>query len=306
MPRIEQTTNPLPVEPAPEQHNPTRIENSSGHLYNAIRTIVNISSTIYAYSANYLSHVWTRIETSIETIQRINHDVIVNSKLPYLLYKAIDENNLQDVHQYLNEGVNIETTRMKQGFTPLMCAISKQNKDMVALLLERGANTATLDKEGYYTPLMYAISIREVNEGRALAELLLDRGADINQRNKEGTTAIHYAILCHYPIEPLHLRGAELDIKNNKGETPLMVAARVGDLDTIKYLINMGSNINQRSSNGKSVLTFAIQSNSLQNIKYLLRKGINADLILEALKFAELQSNINPEILTFLRAMKAP
>ena len=66
----------------------------------------------------------------------------------------------------------------------------------------------------------------------SIIDLLLKRGADINSVDKKGMTALHYAAqnFYHYREEPLNLikkllkHGASLEVKNNKGETPIETA----------------------------------------------------------------------------------
>lgn len=62
--------------------------------------------------------------------------------------------------------------------------------------------------------------------------LLLKHGADINSSDKKGMTALHYAVqnFYNYRKEPLHLIkkllecGASLEVRNEKGQTPIETA----------------------------------------------------------------------------------
>jgi len=62
--------------------------------------------------------------------------------------------------------------------------------------------------------------------------LLLKHGADINSADKKGMTALHYAVqnFYNYRKEPLHLIkkllewGASLEVRNEKGQTPIETA----------------------------------------------------------------------------------
>lgn len=57
-------------------------------------------------------------------------------------------------------------------------------------------------------------------------KLLLDRGADLNIKNNKGNTALMYAcLLNHEPIVKFLVdKGADLNIKNNEGYTALDIA----------------------------------------------------------------------------------
>jgi len=59
-----------------------------------------------------------------------------------------------------------------------------------------------------------------------MVKLLIDRGADINFKDKNGKTLLHYTSnvkLCELLIE----HGADVNITDNIGRTPLMVDAEV-------------------------------------------------------------------------------
>jgi hypothetical protein len=68
------------------------------------------------------------------------------------------------------------------------------------------------------------------NDG--VIDFLLANGANINSADEKGMTALHYAaqVFYHYREEPLNLigtllrHGASLEVKNNKGETPVETA----------------------------------------------------------------------------------
>ncbi|CZH48986.1 ankyrin repeat domain-containing protein [Legionella pneumophila serogroup 1] len=66
----------------------------------------------------------------------------------------------------------------------------------------------------------------------SVIDLLLKHGADINSADKKGMTALHYAVqnFYNYRKEPLHLIkkllecGASLEVRNEKGQTPIETA----------------------------------------------------------------------------------
>jgi ankyrin repeat protein len=57
-------------------------------------------------------------------------------------------------------------------------------------------------------------------------ETLLSKGADINQCDAEGNTAMHFAVMTK-SIEMVMLldsKGGQADIANGEGETPIMMS----------------------------------------------------------------------------------
>lgn len=79
------------------------------------------------------------------------------------------------------------------GISPLIAAVTNNDRRMVQLLLKSGADVDAGDlREGYLgqTPLMYAASYGY----RDIATLLLSNGAKINKKDKNDDTALNYAI----------------------------------------------------------------------------------------------------------------
>lgn len=94
--------------------------------------------------------------------------------------------------------------------------------------------------------------------GRAAAvRKLLDRGADPNCQNKFGDTPLHLAVASH-SREILNLLLAcgqiEVDKKNEKGETALMLTVREKlpfGADLIDDLLQAGANPSEKDNEGK-------------------------------------------------------
>jgi ankyrin repeat protein len=75
--------------------------------------------------------------------------------------------------------------RNQNGYTPLILAVQKQHTDITLLLLDAGADVNEREKEHLQTPLMLAA----MYDHKALAEALLRNGADPDLKNRHGLTA---------------------------------------------------------------------------------------------------------------------
>jgi ankyrin repeat protein len=120
------------------------------------------------------------------------------------------------------------------GATAYLMAAKAADAEMMRVLLAAGANPRAKTKAGR-TALMLAagIDMWYVNEDSGRNEdaveaikVALDAGSDVNTINTDGDTALHGAAFrgSNEIVQMLVDRGAQLDIKNKLGFTPLMVA----------------------------------------------------------------------------------
>lgn len=68
-------------------------------------------------------------------------------------------------------------------------------------------------------------------------------------------------------------RGARIDLKDNQGNTPLMVAARIGNVDAARLLLSRGAQINATNATGETPLIMAVQQRDLVMTRLLLAQG---------------------------------
>lgn len=82
--------------------------------------------------------------------------------------------------------------------------------------------------------------------------------SDINKQDSQGNTALHHAaILLPWKSEPETRRlleyGADPNVQNVFGNTPLMLAAMVNNHRTMRLLIENDADVNMRNDEGLSV-----------------------------------------------------
>ncbi len=68
-------------------------------------------------------------------------------------------------------------------------------------------------------------------------------------------------------------KGARIDLKDNQGDTPLMAAARIGNIEAARILISRGANLNVSNSAGETPLIAAVQRRDLAMTRLLLSQG---------------------------------
>ncbi len=181
------------------------------------------------------------------------------------------------------------------GVTPLWAPCESGSVAMVRRLLEAGANPnlALLSGE---TPLMVAAR----SGYPEIVEMLLAKGADPNVHGTRGQTALMWAASQKHPdvVKVLLAHRADVSLRSevynevmavpphgylpyNKaiphgGETALMFAARVGDLDSAKLLVAAGADVNDTDAWGVSATTLAAHSGFCDLVEFLLDKGADA------------------------------
>ncbi len=122
-----------------------------------------------------------------------------------------------------------------QGMTLLMFASANNYPEMAELLIDKGVNLNLKGKDGK-TALMYA----SANNHPEIAKLLLEKGADPNLQNENNWTALMYASSFNHPetAELLLEKGADPYLRDKDGETAYDLAKS----DEIRALLNKYKN----------------------------------------------------------------
>ena len=115
-------------------------------------------------------------------------------------------------------GASTDETASDSDREDLVASVRGGDLDSVRQLLEQGSDGNTADSQFGVTPLAWAA----LHGNLAVAELLLNSGADVNARNQDGTTALHSAVFLGRPSMAALLieRGADVNARNQRGETP--------------------------------------------------------------------------------------
>jgi len=77
-----------------------------------------------------------------------------------------------------------------------------------------------------------------------VVEFLLEHGADPNIKNNDGSTPLHYAADNSKVVEVLLEHGADLNIRDKYGATPLHDAAENGHPEVVELLLEHGADPN--------------------------------------------------------------
>ncbi|KAK3360961.1 hypothetical protein B0T24DRAFT_120609 [Lasiosphaeria ovina] len=138
----------------------------------------------------------------------------------------------------------------------LSCAAQKGYEVVVRQLLDRGADVEAKDKSGW-TPLLRAIEYGQ----EAIVRQLLDRGADVEAKDDWGQTPLSWAAGNGHETIVLRLLdlGADVEAKDNYGRTPLSWAAGNGHKTIVRQLLNQATDSESKSYSGRTPLSWAAQ-----------------------------------------------
>jgi ankyrin repeat protein len=186
------------------------------------------------------------------------------------LADSADWGNLQAVEDLIGYGANpkadLSKLTVSEGLggitlsgpgagSVLFYAAKSGNPDIVREILRYNPKLEQRDGEGK-TALFAAGEYRNEDDESNRVEcvrLLVEAGADVNARDKDGNTPLHDTFLSEIEKELLEL-GADVNARNNDGETPIFTTF---DDDAIPLFIEHGADLSLRNNYGETLLEAA-------------------------------------------------
>ncbi len=188
---------------------------------------------------------------------------------PMLL--ATEKGNAALIEKLIAAGANPNAPLTKDGDTALMMAARTGKTDAVKMLLDHGAQVNTKETWGDTTALMWAVS----GGHAAVVKLLADRGADLNAHSKFVPEATGRSFEGTGPVDT---KPGQAAAEYAGGlMTPLMLAARDGDLDSARVLITAGADVNAIAGDGKAALELAIFNGNYDIASLLIDNKANVN-----------------------------
>jgi ankyrin repeat protein len=113
----------------------------------------------------------------------------------------------------------------------------------------------------------------------ATVRVLLDRHESVNQRQADGTTALHWAAYLDdaETVKLLLRAGADVNAANRYGVKPLSLACANGNETVVDLLLKAGGDPNSTIRGGETALMTAARTGRLGAVKVLLTRGANVN-----------------------------
>ena len=153
------------------------------------------------------------------------------------------------------------------GVTPLDRAKRIGQTEIVELLNKHGAKESQKNEQSIEMTIN-SNNLEKVKE-------MIAQGVKLDVRDSRGNTPLIQAIIQGKMsfVETLISGGADVNAKNRRGGTPLHIAARRGPKEVVELLIANGADVNAKDNNGDTPLSLALSGNHQEVIDLLKKHG---------------------------------
>ena len=179
--------------------------------------------------------------------------------------------SVQMLQKLIKAGADPNASLSKTGDTALMMAARTGNPVALNALIESGANVNARESWGGTTPLMWAVSERHADA----VKVLIDHGADVQARSNFVAAANGRGFEGRTPAPPSGTQKVEEFASG--WLTPLMFAAREGDLASARLLVAAGADVNAVAGDGKDALGLAIFNGNYDVASFLIDSHSNVN-----------------------------
>ena len=101
------------------------------------------------------------------------------------------------------------------------------------------------------------------------ALMLLEKGASMSIRDRNGRTALHVAVRRGNVdlAKAMLSKGAPLNVADNEGRTALHMAVNCGNVDLVKAMLSKGATVNAADNDGRTPLFITLVGENLRDIR---------------------------------------
>jgi len=253
----------------------------------------------------------------------INAGADVNNYGGYALQRAIGESNLEAVKRLVNAGAKIDIQEPDDGRTALMSLLDGEGVDfenkeiweIFSLFCKYIGDVNVRDNNGKSLISYACNTYRGVDDFGLLAldRILFNENFDVNLTDRNQNTALITLLLeieeaescslddVKYQIESLLIAGSNVEVRNADGDSPKIIAKRIGN-DEIQSLIE--NRVDLDNSEDRKIIANRI---SYEDMDFLCGySGINSGIICKRISYEGIQSIIENRVNTENRDGEMP
>jgi hypothetical protein len=253
------------------------LETLSSHLYRLVMPTpdgqitskwINVLTTREPITADYITRACR--STDLPRLQNLLAEVTNDHRRGKDLLNSLDSKGVTPLMMCAQEGFTEGICLLLQheaeidkvnndGRTALMWACFNGHTKAVNLLIENGADLKLKDRSGKNCLFCACDS----DHPSTLLAILEKNIIPVNTYNSSGWTVLH-KLAAVYDTEnsPKMLKlllkyGANINLRDNKGNTPLLLGAISGNVSIVKTLLDMGSSLTLSNEKGNTPVTLA-------------------------------------------------
>lgn len=174
---------------------------------------------------------------------------------PEHVIRAARFDDIKGITNYAEQQGDINLTEVDRGESLLMISVRENSHRVFAYLLQNPKIQLDQRAKNGDTALMLAAYLEQKDK----VQQLIEAGAKVNQ---DGWTALHYAtVVGNLEIVTMLIeRHADINAETPNKTSPLMLAARRGEMSVVKLLIAGGADITLKNMHGWTARDFALES----------------------------------------------
>lgn len=191
-----------------------------------------------------------------------------------VLMKAIYHENYEMIETLVNSKANLNI-KNNEGYSALLHAAHKNNNKICELLIKNKADVNSFNKKNI-APLFVISNLGNME----ILKLLINNKANINFKNQDGFTPVHTAVNNDKMevVEELLKNGADPNITNYKSISPLHTAlSLIKNINILKLLLEYGAHVDHYDQHGNTPLVYACYMGNLEMVKLLVNKGADIE-----------------------------